>query len=115
MSKRLRRRKLVVGPVEVLRVVAGDSHGELYLTAIPPTANAELLVFDWVSMLREQTDTAGAPGAIRYYTTLDWITPDVADDLTTRVVGLRGPTSDCELRVEDHLTSLRYVARLASL
>jgi archaellum component FlaD/FlaE len=88
--------------------------GRPYLRSLPGNAYAELLVFDWLVSLRERTDTATALKALRFYETVEWLTPEVVDALVDRLVELDGPTDGRPLSVDDHLASLHAIALLAA-
>jgi archaellum component FlaD/FlaE len=88
--------------------------GRPYLDDLPRSSAAELLAFEWLETLRARSDTGAVLRALRYYERLDWVTATVVDALSERLLALDGPTAGDELGLEDHLTSLHYVALLAA-
>lgn len=88
-----------------------------YLATLPAAYGAEFLIFEWLDFLLLHAGYRGAESALEYYVDVDWLTDDVADDLSTYLVGLdEEGTGDMDaLDVEDHLLSLVYIAKLRAM
>ena len=86
-----------------------------YLRSLPQSFAAERVVFDWLEFLVLRGGFRGAFEALRYYHTIGWITEEVATELENYLVGLPDAPSGGEFGVDDHQSSLVYLARLASL
>lgn len=86
-----------------------------YLRSLPQSYAAERVVFDWLEFLVLRGGFKGAFEALRYYHTIGWITEEVAAELENYLVGLPDAPSGGEFGVDDHQSSLVYLARLASL
>ncbi len=82
--------------------------------------STDVLVFQWLSMLVEESGPAGALKALDYYETVDWIGPRVREHLET---ALGGPVIDVDvdpaqprdLTADNHADSYEYVLRLREL
>jgi archaellum component FlaD/FlaE len=87
-----------------------------YLGSLPQKYAAERVIFDWLEFLVLKGGFKRTMDALRYYRTIEWITPGVEDALQDYLVGF---TEDGQgghaLDVDDHQLSLLYVARLASM
>lgn len=92
------------------------SDGEPYLDAIPRTTEAERVALDWCVHLVERLGGRGALEMLWYYREIGWIGDDAHDAIRDRVVSFATP-SDFEdaPTEEDHVQSLSYVVRLASM
>jgi archaellum component FlaD/FlaE len=87
-----------------------------YLGSLPQKYAAERVIFDWLEFLVLKGGFKRTMDALRYYRTIQWITPDVEDALQDYLVGFtEDGQGSHELDVDDHQLSLLYVARLASM
>jgi archaeal flagellar protein FlaE len=88
-----------------------------YLTALPQSYAAELLVFEWLTFLVEAGGTQGMEDAFRFYQSIDWLTEEAEDGLREYVHGLDDDDAEDagSLSMDDHIESLIYITRLASM
>ncbi len=87
-----------------------------YLGSLPQKYAAERVIFDWLEFLVLKGGFKRTMDALRYYRTIEWITPDVEDALQDYLVGFtEDGQGSHDLDVDDHQLSLLYVARLASM
>jgi len=87
-----------------------------YLQSVPDRYAAERVVFDWLEFLVLKTGFKRSFQALRYYQDIDWITPEVEDELQEYLLGFTTEVEHVEeLTVEDHQLSLVYLAQLASM
>ncbi|WP_372911493.1 FlaD/FlaE family flagellar protein [Salinigranum sp.] len=87
-----------------------------YLDSLPQKYAAERVIFDWLEFLVLKGGFKRTMDALRYYRTIQWITPDVEDALQDYLVGFtEDGQGSHDLDVDDHQLSLLYVARLASM
>ena len=86
-----------------------------YLTSLPDGYLADLVVLEWLEFLVTEGGTATAIDAIRYYGDIEWIGPDVEDELTTYITGFSAiePQASGPLSIRQHKESLIYVCQLA--
>ena len=97
--------------------VGGDDAEKPYLSALPDAYAGEHLIFEWLEFLLLHCGYQGANEALSYYESVGWITEDVESELGDYLLGLddAGATDDNDLEMDDHLLSLVYVAKLASM
>lgn len=102
---------------ELLPLEAGGDAEKPYLTSLPEENAGERLVFEWLEFLLGHAGHQGAREAISYYESVGWITENCESELKDYMLGLdEGATSDPhDLDVDDHLLSLVYIAKLASM
>lgn len=103
---------------ELLPLSAAMDDGEKpYLATLPEHYAAEHLIFEWLEFLLLHAGFKGATEAIAYYEDVGWLTADVADDLEDYLLGIDDRTANDEndLEMDDHLLSLVYVAKLATM
>jgi archaellum component FlaD/FlaE len=99
---------------------------DAYLTTLPASYVAEVIVLEWAEHLVSVGGVVGASRALRQYRHQQWISRAVENELNTHVTQLGPRTTDGddsddsddrdnrdELRIEDHQTSLAYVSRLS--
>ncbi|AFK18926.1 fla cluster protein FlaD1 [Haloferax mediterranei ATCC 33500] len=87
-----------------------------YLRSLPDKYGAERVVFDWLEFLVLKGGFKRAMDALQYYQTVNWLTEDVEQTLRDYLLGFSAEVDEpTELDVDDHLLSLVYVARLASM
>lgn len=97
-----------------LGVGAGDLQ-KPYLPALPEAYVGEQFVFEWLEFLQGTAGYQGAAEALSYYESIGWITPTVASQLQDYMLGVEGGAGSEELDIDDHLLSLAYIAKLASM
>jgi flagellar protein FlaE len=99
-----------------LEAAAGDA-SKPYLSALPEEYAGEHLVFEWLEFLLLHAGYKGATEALDYYESVGWITEDVESDLGDYLLGIDDSAANDgnELDIDDHLLSLVYVAKLASM
>jgi flagellar protein FlaE len=91
-----------------------------YLESLPTRYGAEVVAFEWLDFLVEKAGFANTDAALDYYTSVDWLGPEAYEDLRSYMRGFSevdrfdGEEPD-DLDTNDHVLSLVYVARLASL
>jgi len=100
-------------------------HRRPHLASVPSGVAAELLALEWLGSLVDRAGAAEANRALRFYEEVGWLGPDATEELQTAlaVVGFDGEPATAatdggvpaRLTPRDHLNSLRYVSRLASL
>jgi len=102
---------------ELLPLEAGSDASKPYLSTLPEQYAGENLIFEWLEFLLLHAGYQGATDALDYYESVGWITEDVESDLTDYLLGIESATADedAALDIDDHLLSLVYVAKLASM
>jgi flagellar protein FlaE len=103
---------------ELLPLQAGaDDDEKPYLTTLPEEYVGEHLIFEWLEFLLLHTGYQGATEALSFYESVGWITETVEDDLGDYLLGMddQAATEENDLDIDDHLLSLVYVAKLASM
>lgn len=106
---------------ELLLLESGTDPADLerpFLTAIPDQYAGRLTLFEWLEFVLGHAGVRRTLEAIEYYANIGWIAEDVADDLRDHVRAFRDvarSTDTRDLETADHVLSLVYVARLASL
>lgn len=101
------------------RIVSG-SVTKPFLEEIPTTDDADEaddVVFRWLDWLQDRAGFQGCLDALRYYRSVEWITPEAEEALEEYLLGVgRRPGNDVDdLDRCDHMRSLMYIARLGSL
>jgi flagellar protein FlaE len=93
-----------------------------YLERLPDRYAAEVVVFEWLDFLINKAGFENTGNALAYYEEVDWITQSVREDLREYMRGFSEVESfdpdkpgPADLDVDDHVLSLVYVARLASV
>ena len=102
---------------ELLPLEAGGDAEKPYLKALPEENSGEHLIFEWLEFLLLHAGHQGAREAISYYESVDWITEDCESELKDYMLGLdeQAANEPTDLDVDDHLLSLVYIAKLASM
>jgi len=104
---------------ELLRLDAAAGGMERpYLSRVPEAFAAEYTVFEWLDFLTRKAGFRDALRALEYYRSIGWIGEAAEDRLREYLVGMdveRPRGEDGRLSVDDHLLSLVYVGRLASM
>lgn len=103
---------------ELMPLQAGADDAEKpYLTGLPEAYVGEHLIFEWLEFLLLHSGYQGASEALSFYEAVGWITEGVEDDLGDYLLGIddQAATEDNDLDIDDHMLSLVYVAKLASM
>lgn len=102
---------------ELLPLEATNDATKPYLDELPEHYAAENLVFEWLEFLLLHAGYQGAMEALDYYESVDWITEECESMLNDYMLGLEeGAGGDgTDLDIDDHLLSLVYIAKLASM
>ena len=96
--------------------VDGDDTGEsAYLSTVPHTYVAETTMLKWADYLVSNAGTRGAIRAVGQYRKIGWLSASAAAEFEEYVLGAAdgAPGRSGGLTVDDHTTSLAYLARLA--
>lgn len=102
---------------ELLPLEAGSDATKPYLDTLPETYAGEHLIFEWLEFLLLHAGYQGAMESLDYYESVGWITENCEAELNDYLLGLEEQTN-CEpndLDIDDHLLSLVYIAKLASM
>lgn len=96
---------------------SGEQATKPYLETLPEEYTGEKLVFEWLEFLLLHAGYQGATEALSYYGSIGWITEDVESTLGDYLLGIdnQNAAGATELDVEDHMLSLVYLAKLASM
>jgi len=93
-----------------------------YLDALPNQYSTEVVVFEWLDFLINKAGFENTGNALEYYEEVDWITESVRESLREYMRGFSEVESfdpdkpgPADLDVDDHVLSLVYIARLASV
>ena len=91
-----------------------------YLTGLPSRYGAEVIVFEWLDFLIEKAGFEHTGNALSYYADVDWVSDDAYESLKSYMYGFSeadrfGTDGPEPLDTSDHVLSLIYIARLASL
>ena len=102
---------------ELLPLEAGGDAEKPYLEGLPEENSGEHLIFEWLEFLLLHAGHQGAREAVAYYESVGWITEDCESELKDYMLGLdeQAATDPADLDVDDHLLSLVYIAKLASM
>lgn len=102
---------------ELLPLEAGGDAEKPYLETLPEENSGEHLIFEWLEFLLLHAGHQGAREAIAYYESVGWITEDCESELKDYMLGLdeQAASDPTDLDVDDHLLSLVYIAKLASM
>lgn len=92
------------------------SDDESYLETVPRTPHAEQVLLDWCVHLVERLGGRGALMMVSYYRKIGWLGDDAHDTVHERIVSFSAPSEFEDAPTEeDHLKSLSFVIRLASM
>lgn len=103
---------------ELLPLEAGSGETtKPYLQGLPEHYAGEHLVFEWLEFLFLHAGYQGATEALDYYESVGWITEDVEAALGDYLLGIEDTAASetNDLDVDDHMLSLVYIAKLASM
>ena len=102
---------------ELLPLEAGGDAEKPYLETLPEENSGEHLIFEWLEFLLLHAGHQGAREAIAYYESVGWITAECESELKEYMLGLdeQAASDPNDLDVDDHLLSLVYIAKLASM
>lgn len=101
---------------------AGALPEKPYLERLPDRYGAEVVVFEWLDFLINKAGFENTGNALEYYEEVGWMTETVREDLREYMRGFSEVESfdpdrpgPADLDVDDHVLSLVYIARLASV
>ena len=106
---------------ELLLLESGTDLDDLerpYLERLPDAYAGRLTLFEWLDFLLDVAGVRRTLDAIDYYVNVGWIDDAVAADIRDHVRAFReiAPSEGTrDLETADHVVSLVYVARLASM
>lgn len=106
---------------ELVRLESGADPAALerpFLTSIPEQYAGRLTLFEWLDFVLGRAGVRRTLEALEYYENIGWISDEVAEELRDHVRAFRDVAregSTTELETTDHVLSLVYVARLASM
>lgn len=89
-----------------------------YLDSLPEAYAARLTLFEWLDFLLQRGGVRRTLEALEYYADIGWIGGSVAEELRDHVRAfdaMPDGSGTSPLEVPDHILSLVYVARLASM
>ena len=89
-----------------------------YLDSLPTTYAARVTLFEWLDFLLRRGGVKRTLEALEYYVEVGWISESVGNNLRDHVRAfdpLPAGTETEPMKMEDHVLSLVYVARLASM
>lgn len=87
---------------------------------LPDRYGAEVIVFEWLDFLIEKAGFENTGNALSYYADIGWVSEAAYESLRSYMYGFSdvdrfGSAGPASLDMSDHVLSLVYVARLASL
>ncbi|MGM0605304.1 MAG: FlaD/FlaE family flagellar protein [Halobacteriota archaeon] len=96
-----------------------ESGEKPYLTALPGDYVGDLVVMEWLEFLVGESTVTDAARAVNYYERIEWIGPDVAEQLRSFLSGFGDidrnkvdrPGTD-HLQRNHHIKSLKYIMQL---
>jgi flagellar protein FlaE len=101
---------------ELLPLEAGSGSVEKpYLPDLPESYVGEQFLFEWLEFLQTKAGYQGATEALSYYESIGWITPAVETDRGDYLLGIDDGEATGDLDIDDHVISLAYIAKLASM
>ncbi|SIQ73048.1 flagellar protein FlaE [Haladaptatus litoreus] len=91
-----------------------------YLTLLPSRYGAEVIVFEWLDFLIEKAGFENSSNALSYYEEIGWLSEPACEALRSYMYGFSevdrfGSDGPADLDTNDHVLSLVYIARLATL
>ncbi|WP_266075063.1 FlaD/FlaE family flagellar protein [Haladaptatus caseinilyticus] len=101
-------------------LAAGSLPDKPYLSLLPSRYGAEVIVFEWLDFLIEKAGFENTANALSYYEDVGWLSEPACDALQSYMFGFSeidrfGSDGPNDLDTNDHVLSLVYIARLASL
>ena len=101
-------------------MATGDLPEKPYLETLPTRHGAEVVVFEWLDFLVEKAGFENTGNALSYYEDVEWLSADAHEDLREYMHGFAEidrfeEEEPDELDGNDHVLSLVYIARLASM
>jgi flagellar protein FlaE len=101
---------------ELLPLEAGGGTVEKpYLPELPESYVGEQFLFEWLEFLQTKAGYQGATEALSYYESIGWLTPAVESALGEYLLGIENGDATGDLDIDDHVLSLAYIAKLASM
>ncbi|AHG03740.1 flagella E [Halobacterium sp. DL1] len=89
-----------------------------YLQTMPGKYAAEITLFEWLEFLLERGGVKRSLQALDYYENIGWVGEEASEKLRNHVRGFAGPADEeahADLGMADHVLSLVFIARLASM
>jgi archaeal flagellar protein FlaE len=101
-------------------LASGSLPEKPYLTGLPTRYGAEVIVFEWLDFLIEKAGFENTGNALSYYVDVEWLSEPAYESLRSYMYGFSetdrfDSTGPASLDTNDHVLSLIYIARLASL
>ncbi len=101
-------------------LASGSLPEKPYLTGLPTRYGAEVIVFEWLDFLIEKAGFENTGNALSYYMDVEWLSEPAYESLRSYMYGFSeadrfGSAGPAPLDTSDHVLSLIYIARLASL
>ncbi|MBS3760655.1 FlaD/FlaE family flagellar protein [Halodesulfurarchaeum sp.] len=106
---------------ELILLQGGTDPADLerpYLGSIPEQYAARLTLFEWLQFALDQVGSRRTLEALEYYVSIGWLSDGVAEDLRDHVRVFQDARPEEPMgafETADHLVSLVYIARLASM
>jgi flagellar protein FlaE len=106
---------------ELILLQGGTDPADLerpYLEVVPEQYAARLTLFEWLQFALEQAGSRRTLDALDYYVNIGWLSESAAEDLREHVRVFQDASVEEGTRrfeTADHLVSLVYIARLASM
>lgn len=106
---------------ELILLQGGTDPADLerpYLETVPDQYAARLTLFEWLQFALDRVGSKETLDSLEYYVDIGWLSESAADELREHVrVFQDGATKEPRRSFEtaDHLVSLVYIARLASM
>ncbi|MFB6242669.1 MAG: FlaD/FlaE family flagellar protein, partial [Halobaculum sp.] len=98
-----------------------DEREKPYLHELPGDYVGDLLIMEWLEYLVEEGDTTDAVRAINYYERVEWLSPEVAEQLKSYLSGfgeidrnLIDRPGTAKLDLQHHTQSLKYIMQLTN-
>ena len=97
------------------RTTDGEDLQKPYLSDLPTSYAAEIIIFEWLEFLVDKTGFRKALDALRYYRSIEWLTEETETRLHEYLQSFESEGGEGGLDRSDHLLSLVYIARLSSM
>ncbi len=106
---------------ELILLQSGTDPADLerpYLDTVPDQYASRITLFEWLQFALERVGSQKTLDALEYYVNIGWLSKSAASDLRDHVRVFQDATGEEGKRTfetADHLVSLVYIARLASM
>ncbi len=106
---------------ELILLQGGANPADLerpYLETVPDQYAARLTLFEWLQFALDRVGSRETLDALEYYVDIGWLSETAADELREHVRVFQDgapPERHHTFETADHLVSLVYIARLASM